>query len=175
MAFPFLLRQKGTHALHITVCNHSCGGALRCRPVQALSIKSQLQCCSQPKSCRKGNIGPCLPFHRMLLSALAKNLKAGQCQVHACQQVAMLLTKGFERKGILVMCLQEGDLDSAIKKYKGYLPEDDIMLKFVQIALALHYTHSKVCPLAMHLLSVLMLVHFMFVSHAHALATYQSC
>lgn len=40
--------------------------------------------------------------------------------------------------------LQEGDLDSAIKKYKGYLPEDDIMLKFVQIALALHYTHSKV-------------------------------
>ena len=41
-------------------------------------------------------------------------------------------------------CVQEGDLDSAIKKYKGYLPEDDIMLKFVQIALALHYTHSKV-------------------------------
>ena len=41
-------------------------------------------------------------------------------------------------------CFQEGDLDSAIKKYKGYLPEDDIMLKFVQIALALHYTHSKV-------------------------------
>ena len=40
--------------------------------------------------------------------------------------------------------MQEGDLDSAIKKYKGYLPEDDIMLKFVQIALALHYTHSKV-------------------------------
>ena len=45
-------------------------------------------------------------------------------------------------------CLQEGDLDSAIKKYKGYLPEDDIMLKFVQIALALHYTHSKVIFLA---------------------------
>lgn len=40
--------------------------------------------------------------------------------------------------------MQEGDLDSAIKKYKGYLPEDDIMLKFVQIALALHYIHSKV-------------------------------
>jgi len=40
--------------------------------------------------------------------------------------------------------VQEGDLDSAIKKYKGYLPEDDIMLKFVQIALALHYTPSKV-------------------------------
>ena len=35
-------------------------------------------------------------------------------------------------------------MDSAIKKYKGYLPEEDIMLKFVQIALALHYTHSKV-------------------------------
>ena len=46
------------------------------------------------------------------------------------------------------MYLQEGDLDSAIKKYKGFLPENDIMLKFVQIALALHYTHSKVTYLA---------------------------
>ncbi|DBA79173.1 hypothetical protein WJX77_004780 [Trebouxia sp. C0004] len=44
---------------------------------------------------------------------------------------------------IIMEFCQEGDLDSAIKKYKGYLPEDDIMLKFVQIALALHYTHSK--------------------------------
>ena len=49
-----------------------------------------------------------------------------------------------ELKTAVVVCVQEGDLDSAIKKYKGYLPEDDIMLKFVQIALALHYTHSKV-------------------------------
>ncbi|KAL3137850.1 hypothetical protein ABBQ38_005103 [Trebouxia sp. C0009 RCD-2024] len=44
---------------------------------------------------------------------------------------------------IIMEFCQEGDLDSAIKKYKGYLPEDDIMLKFVQIALALHYTHSR--------------------------------
>lgn len=50
-------------------------------------------------------------------------------------------------------CLQEGDLDSAIKKYKGYLPEDDIMLKFVQIALALHYTHSRVRLLCVSLSS----------------------
>ena len=41
--------------------------------------------------------------------------------------------------------LQEGDLDSALKSHGGrHLAEDEIMLKFVQIALALHYTHSKV-------------------------------
>ena len=35
--------------------------------------------------------------------------------------------------------LQEGDLDSALKSHGGrYLAEDEIMLKFVQIALALH-------------------------------------
>lgn len=51
---------------------------------------------------------------------------------------------------------QEGDLDSAIKKYKGYLPEEDIMLKFVQIALALHYTHSKVW---IHSLPHLLCIH----------------
>ena len=54
----------------------------------------------------------------------------------------------FNHVYAVVWRLQEGDLDSAIKKYKGYLPEDDIMLKFVQIALALHYTHSKVTLLA---------------------------
>ena len=62
--------------------------------------------------------------------------------------------------------LQEGDLDSAIKKYKGYLPEDDIMLKFVQIALALHYTHSKVWPL---------LVHLWLVTYTHARLGCDSC
>eukprot|EP00891_Asterochloris_glomerata_P003027 jgi/Astpho2/3027/e_gw1.00051.273.1_t len=44
---------------------------------------------------------------------------------------------------IMELC-EEGDLDTALKSHGGrYLAEDEIMLKFVQIALALHYTHSK--------------------------------
>ena len=59
-------------------------------------------------------------------------------------------------------CAQEGDLDSAIKKYKGYLPEEDIMLKFVQIALALHDTHSKVsCLFIMHARTVQLSPHWL--------------
>lgn len=65
-----------------------------------------------------------------------------------------------EAKACLV--LQEGDLDTYLKKRgHNYIPEDEIMLKFVQIALALHYIHGKVCRchgMGMCLLS-LQLVH----------------
>lgn len=41
--------------------------------------------------------------------------------------------------------MQAGDLDNYVKARGGQLlPEDTIMLKFVQICLAVHYIHSKV-------------------------------
>ena len=41
--------------------------------------------------------------------------------------------------------MQDGDLDKYVRAQGGQLlPEDTIMLKFVQICLAVHYIHSKV-------------------------------
>ena len=41
--------------------------------------------------------------------------------------------------------MQDGDLDKYVRAPGGQLlPEDTIMLKFVQICLAVHYIHSKV-------------------------------
>lgn len=41
--------------------------------------------------------------------------------------------------------LQEGDLDSYLKKQEGcYLDEEEVLLKFVQICLGLQHVHSKV-------------------------------
>ena len=41
--------------------------------------------------------------------------------------------------------MQDGDMDKYVRAQGGQLlPEDTIMLKFVQICLAVHYIHSKV-------------------------------
>lgn len=45
------------------------------------------------------------------------------------------------------MRLQEGDLDSWRKKQGNvYLPEETIMIIFVQICLGLLHIHSQACP-----------------------------
>ena len=60
------------------------------------------------------------------------------------------------------ICVQDGDLDNYVRARGGQLlPEDTIMLKFVQICLAVHYIHSKVSLHSIsscHVLSRLMLM-----------------
>ena len=43
------------------------------------------------------------------------------------------------------LCLQEGDLERWLRARSGVLlSEDEVMLKFVQLCLALQHVHSKV-------------------------------
>ena len=45
--------------------------------------------------------------------------------------------------------VQDGDLDKFIKaRARQLLPEDTILLNFVQICLAVHYIHNKVSLLS---------------------------
>lgn len=65
--------------------------------------------------------------------------------------VAWVEERSLEAQVLMVASalVQDGDLDKFIKARTGQLlPEDTIMLKFVQICLAVHYIHSKVSLLS---------------------------
>ena len=65
--------------------------------------------------------------------------------------------------------MQDGDLDNYVRARGGQLlPEDIIMLKFVQICLAVHYIHSKV---SLHSISS---CHVPFTTHADAPSVYRT-
>ncbi len=64
------------------------------------------------------------------------------CSANGRCLILFLVVSGYLTRGLR---MQDGDLDKYVRAQGGQLlPEDTIMLKFVQICLAVHYIHSKV-------------------------------